>query len=143
MKLKKIITLFIFICLMTIPNHSSATKWGYSLVTWDGYVYEVTDELVTEVDKEIGHVTSYSDMEPLGGNFSNTYKKGTKYFSINEISTDQAIAVQVKDDQFLKAVMRHEQQSTLLNTIRELFFPISAGFIILGLIIIIISRRFK
>ncbi|MFE6169871.1 hypothetical protein ACFVP8_18655 [Viridibacillus arvi] len=144
MKCKQIIALFIFICFMTLPNHSSATKWVYSLVTWDGYVYEVTDELITEIDKEIGHVTSYSDMEPLGGNFSNTYKKGTKYFSIKGISTEQAIAIQVKDDQFLKAVMRHEQQSTVLNTVQnKLFFPFAAGIIVLILMTIVIIKRFK
>ncbi|MGE7922540.1 hypothetical protein ACQKND_05090 [Viridibacillus arvi] len=70
-------------------------------------------------------------MEPLGGNFSNTYKKGTKYFSIKGISTEQAIAIQVKDDQFLKAVMRHEQQSTVLNKVQnKLFFPFAAGIIV-------------
>ncbi|MGE7932257.1 hypothetical protein [Viridibacillus arvi] len=144
MKCKQIIALFIFICFITLPNHSSATKWVYSLVTWDGYVYEVTDELITEIDKEIGHVTSYSDMEPLGGNFSNTYKKGTKYFSIKEISTEQAIAIQVKDDQFLKAVMRHEQQSTVLNTLQnKLFFPFAAGIIVLILMTIVIIKRLK
>ncbi|MGE7837188.1 hypothetical protein [Viridibacillus arvi] len=144
MKFKQIIALLIFICFMTLPNHSFATKWVYSLVTWDGYVYEVTDELITEIDKEIGHVTSYSDMEQLSGNFSNTYKKGTKYFSIKGISTEQAIAVQVKDDQFLKALMRHEQQSTVLNTLQnKLFFPFATGIIILILMTIVIIKRFK
>lgn len=129
---------------MALTNHTSATTWVYSLVTWDGYVYEVTDELVTEIDKEIGHVTSYSDMESLGGNFSNTYKKGTKYYSIKGISTEQAIAVQVKDRQFLKAVMRHEQQSTVLSMIRSKhFFSVGAGIIVLILMIIVIIRRFK
>ncbi|ETT85280.1 hypothetical protein MKZ08_07550 [Viridibacillus sp. FSL R5-0477] len=142
--MKQIIFLFLFTCLMILPKHSSATTWAFSFVSWNGYVYEVTDEPVTDIDKEIGHVTSYSDMEPLGGNFSNTYKKGTMYFSIKGINTAQAIAVQVKDEQYLKAVMRHEQQSTILNTLQnKLFFPISAGLIVLILMTIIIIKRFK
>jgi len=129
---------------MILPNHSSATDWVYSLVTWDGYVYEVTYELVTEIDKEIGQVTSYSNMEQLGGNFSNTYKNGTKYFSIKGISTEQAIAVQIKDGQFLKAVMKHEQQSTAINTLaNKLFSPISVVIIFLILMTIVIINHFK
>ncbi|MGE7624371.1 hypothetical protein ACQKMD_15355 [Viridibacillus sp. NPDC096237] len=72
------------------------------------------------------------------------YKKGTKYFSVKGISTKKAIAVQVKDGQFLKAVMRHEQQSTVLNTIgNKHFFSVGAGIIVLILMIIVIIRRFK
>lgn len=69
-------------------------SWAYPFVVWDKNVYVVSDEVVIEIDKQIGRVTKYSDKEGnYGGNFSNVYKKGTKYFSIKGISTDIAIAV--------------------------------------------------
>ena len=37
--------------------------WAYAFVVWDEYAYVVTDEQVNEVDKKIGHVTKYSDIE--------------------------------------------------------------------------------
>jgi hypothetical protein len=75
------------------PSKSQA-DWTNSFVVWDGYVYVLTDEVVDEVYKEIGHVTKYSDIEgTYSGNFSNTYPKGTKYYSIVGVSTDEAFAV--------------------------------------------------
>jgi phosphate-selective porin len=53
---------------------------------------------------EIGQVTTYSDMEQLSGNFSNVYKKGTKYYSIKGISTDESIAVQEEKGKYKKAI---------------------------------------
>ena len=42
------------------------------------------------------------------GNFSNTFKKGTKLFSIKGVSTDEAIAIQNEDGIFTKAVREGE-----------------------------------
>ena len=77
-----------------IPNKSNAS-WAYPFVVWDGFVYVISDEFVEEVDNKIGRVTKYSDREgTYSGNFSNIYKKGTAYYSIKGISTDEAIAVE-------------------------------------------------
>lgn len=38
------------------------------------------------------------------GNFSNKYDKGTEYFSIKGISTDEAIAVKDQDGKYRKAI---------------------------------------
>ncbi|NBI27954.1 hypothetical protein ERL59_03135 [Chengkuizengella sp. YPA3-1-1] len=73
-------------------------------------MYEVIDENVSQLNRQIGHVTRYSDMESLSGNFSNAYPKGTKYYSIQGISTDEAIAVQVKDEIFKKAIRGGEYE---------------------------------
>lgn len=86
-------------------NKSSA-DWAYSFVVYDGYKYRVSDEYVIEVNKEIGEVTKYSDMEgTYSGNFSNEYEKGTKYFSILGISTEEAIAVEEKNGSYRKAII--------------------------------------
>ena len=82
---------------------SSSSDWNSSFVVWDDYMYEISDEYVTDVEEEIGKVTKYSDKEgTYAGNFSNTYKKGTKYFAISGITTDEVIAVE-EDGQYRKA----------------------------------------
>jgi len=93
-----------------LPGKTLATSWVYSFVVWDGYIYVISDEYVTEIDSEIGHVTKYSDMEQYSGNFSNAYEKGTKYYSIEGISTDEAIAVEESDGQYIKAYREAEYE---------------------------------
>jgi hypothetical protein len=100
--------LFIFLTTFLFPSKLLATSWAYPFVVWDGYIYVVQDEYVTEIDREIGKVTRYSDMEQYAGNFSNAYKRGTKYYSIVGISTDEAIAIQDKEGKYKKAVRENE-----------------------------------
>jgi len=65
----------------------------------------MSDEEVKQIDQEIGQVTSYSDLEgTFSGNFSNTFFKGTKYYSIKNVNTNEAIAIQTQDGNFIKAV---------------------------------------
>jgi hypothetical protein len=78
----------------------------------------VSDEYVSEMDREIGQVTKYSDMEQYPGNFSNVYKKGTKYYSIVGISTDEAIAVQDGFGEYKKAV--REEKYTFVGNVENL-----------------------
>ena len=80
--------------MLIVVGCSSSADWNSSFVVWDGYVYEMSNEYVMEVEEEIGKVTKYSDKEgTYSGNFSNMYKKGTKYYAIVGINTDEAIAV--------------------------------------------------
>lgn len=103
MKIKHLL-LFILLTSLLFPSKLSATSWANEFVVWHGYAYVISDEYVTEIDRKIGHVTKYSDMETYTGNFSNSYKKGTNYYSIKGISTDEAIAVQDKDGKYKKAI---------------------------------------
>lgn len=83
---------------------NSQASWVYSFVVWDGYVYQISDEYVQKVDEEIGKVTVYSDKEgTYTGNFSNEYEKGTEYYSITGVSTDEAIAIE-EDGKYRKAI---------------------------------------
>ena len=95
--------MFLTGCSTSISNNASA-DWAFSFVVWNDYLYQIDDEYVMEVEEEIGEVTVYSDMEgTYDGNFSNEYVEGTKYYSIQGISTEEAIAVQ-EDGKYRKAV---------------------------------------
>jgi hypothetical protein len=110
MRMKHLLTILIVFVLCTSfsPSKPMATSWAYSFVVWDGYIYVISDEYLTEIGSEIGQVTKYSDMEQFSGNFSNAYKKGTKYYSIEGISTDVAIAIQEDEGKYRKAIRERE-----------------------------------
>jgi TRAP-type uncharacterized transport system substrate-binding protein len=81
--------------IVIVVGCSSSADWNSNFVVWDGYVYEMSNEYVTEIEEEIGKVTKYSDKEgTYSGNFSNMYRKGTKYYAIVGVNTDEAIAVE-------------------------------------------------
>lgn len=131
MKVNKIfmsILSFAIICSLLLPGKSFA-EWAYSFVVYDGYIYVISDEYVAHIDKEIGQVTKYSDKEgTYYGNFSNTYKKGTKYYSIKGVSTNLAIAIE-DNGKYIKAIRSGEYAG-------DKYSPFS--FIIGGIIIFII-----
>lgn len=115
----------------------SLADWAYAFVVWDDYVYVITDEQVSEVDKKIGHVTKSSDREgTYSGNFSNAYPKGTKYYSIQGISTDEAIVVQKDNGTFIKAVIDGEYAGNKYG-ISNLISLIFIGAILLVIISIV------
>lgn len=145
LKLKTAICLLLIMILLNsflFPNKLLA-DWAYSFVVWDGYVYVVSDEMVQDVEKQIGHVTKYSDMEgTYSGNFSNSYKKGTKYFSIKGISKDEAIAIEEDDGRFRKATREGKYEGRE----RGLSGLIAGSFIVLNIVILglyLIDRRMK
>ena len=87
----------------------SSASWVTEFVTWGNESYVVTEEEVNEeeIGAEIGEVTFYSQQEisDTSGNFSNKYKEGTKYYEITDINKKEAIAIEVKEGKFLKAVI--------------------------------------
>ncbi|MFC0190054.1 hypothetical protein ACFFJY_17295 [Fictibacillus aquaticus] len=128
--------LFVFM----FPQPSSATSWAYPLVVWDGRTYEVLDEYVTDIDSEVGEVTSYSDMKSLSGDFSNAYKKGTKYYSIKNMSTDDAIAVKVEDGKYKKAVFREKEDEERIDLS---FLFVGIGAVVLTIILFYLLNKKK
>jgi len=126
--------LSISISISILFSNKSLADWAYAFVVWDGHVYVITDEQVSEIDKEIGHVTKYSDREgSYSGNFSNANPKGTKYYSIQGISTDEAVAVQKDNGTYIKAT-RDEKYAGNKYEIGNL---ISLAFIVAILLVII------
>ncbi len=62
MKINKItssILFFILLGLVLFPS-KSFTSWAYSFIVFDGNIYQISDEYVRNIDKEIGQVTKYS-----------------------------------------------------------------------------------
>lgn len=105
------------VCSLVFLPTKAAADWAHSFVIWDGYIYVISDEEVDQIGKEIGEVTSYSDIEgTYSGNFSNTYAKGTKYYSIKDISRDVAIAIEDPDGQYYKATRDGEYAGNKLPT---------------------------
>jgi hypothetical protein len=95
----------LFLLIAAYPGMAGATKWASSFVVWEGYQYTVQDEYIeeSEIESEIGRVTAYSDMQPLGGNFSNEFREGSKYFSIKGVSTEESIAVEAASGTYARA----------------------------------------
>ena len=77
---------------------TSSMDWASNFVVWDEYIYIVSDEYTENVGAVLGEVTHYSDHEATyTGNFSNQYEKGTKYYEIEGVSPEVAIAVKEND----------------------------------------------
>ncbi|MGR6543400.1 hypothetical protein [Paenibacillus tundrae] len=84
----------------------SSSSWAYSFVVWNNHTYNITNEPLTkdEIDHDIGHVRQYSDKEgSYEDGFSNKYPVGTKLYKVKGVETTEYIAVEIQEDQFIKA----------------------------------------
>ena len=90
----------------------ASAKWAYPFVVNEGRAYIITGETVDKqlIGKVVGKVTRYSSDETAysGGNFSNEYPKGTKYFAIQGIASEEAIAIKNEKETYIKAVYQGE-----------------------------------
>lgn len=86
-------TIFLVAC--SNSNQDQLQSWAFDVVTWNNGVYKVTNEVVTEVESEIGTIKKHSTNESsdLPNLFSNKYKKGTKLFKIVNVETSDYIAI--------------------------------------------------
>lgn len=105
--LRNIISLFfVFIIGCTFLVSTSYAKWAYAFVVFDGGTYIVSETHIEpkEIGKKIGEVTNYSDNEgTYSGNFSNQFPKGTEYYEIKGVKTNDSIAVKESEKSFIKA----------------------------------------
>jgi len=69
-------------------------------------LYVGTDEKVDKVEKQIGAIQKYSTHEQDWNtdSFSNYYSKGTKLYKIPDVDIKDAIAVEMKKNEYIKAV---------------------------------------
>ncbi|MCM3690828.1 hypothetical protein [Neobacillus niacini] len=140
------VMLIILLTSFLFPSKPLATSWAYPFVVWQDYIYVVSDEDVTEINRKIGQVTKYSDMKSYSGNFSNTFKKGTKYYSIKGISTDEAIAIEESNGRYIRANREGKYE---VRSAFDGYFDGQQGiikifiFLMIGLITVILIYKFK
>lgn len=141
--MKKFIIVILAIIVL-LPIHSVSADWASSFVVFSGDIYEITNEIIpsNEIDKKIGHVTKYSDEEgTYTGNFSNTFPKGTPYYSIKNKDPEKVIAIESKEDTFIKANNRgHYANDELERTRFWIYFTMGSLCIVL-LILWLIQRK--
>ena len=139
---KFIIVIIAIVALM--PLRSMSADWAYSFVVYSGDIYEISpDELVPsdEIDKKIGQVTRYSDHEgTYSGNFSNTYPKGTPYYSIKNIDPKEIIAIKTNEAEFVKAINKGRYANGQLES-KITWISILGSLVIMLLIIWIMKRK--
>lgn len=146
MYVKHVLTFMMLVHLLLIYPYHSMAKWAHSFVVWDGYIYVLKENEIENIGKEIGEVTFYSDAEgTYSGNFSNTFEKGTKYYSIKSVSTDEAIAIQSGEDTYLQAVRegKYEEKDLfhMVRGIMNILFGVMVGCLIVLPIIFMVKRR--
>ncbi|WP_088104827.1 hypothetical protein [Halalkalibacter urbisdiaboli] len=100
--------IFIIVIISVIFIQGCSSKsWAFPFVKWNDKNYVITEDIVEGnlVGRELGKVTKYSTSEgSYSGNFSNYYKKGTKYYEIVDTDTNEAIAIEDSKGNFIKAV---------------------------------------
>ena len=135
--------LFFILFIFSFTSSVQALSWAYSFAVWNGNVYEVTEEnvLESEIGKVIGEVKTKPN-EMTGnyyGNASNSYPKGTKYYEIKGTSTESAIAVEVEEKQWVKAVYVHEAPFHWMDLVTKVL----PFLILIAIVVFIISRMKK
>lgn len=129
-------TVFILFMFFSICSTAQALSWAYPFVVWKGNVYEVTDENVTGVGKVIGEVKSRPNDQTGDyiGDASNMYPIGTKYYEINGISPSEALAVEVDEGKWKKAVFVHKAPTHWTENVFKAFL----FFIVLSVLIALV-----
>jgi hypothetical protein len=119
-------------------------SWAYSFVVNDGKIYSLSEVQVEadQIDNKIGKVTSFSGKEgTYSGNFSNSYPKGTKYYAIKGVDRNEAIAVQISDESFLKANYEGEYEGNHFSW-KNVFLYL-AGLFVLVMVILFVKNNWK
>ncbi|WP_051530082.1 hypothetical protein [Anoxybacteroides tepidamans] len=85
---------------------NSAKSWvSDKLIIWNHITYIATNEKVEKVGEKIGMIQHYStkEQESTPDHFSNYYKEGTPLYKIPNVAVEDAIAVKIKENEYIKA----------------------------------------
>ncbi|MDU5141798.1 MAG: hypothetical protein E6230_06430 [Paenibacillus dendritiformis] len=101
-----IMSLFVSGCSSQEKLSTSSNEWKIIGVIWKGYMYQATEEMVTEIDEKIGAVEKYSYDESFlksyKDTFSNKYPVGTNLYSIKDTPVTEAIAAEASNNTYYK-----------------------------------------
>lgn len=141
--MKKFIIVILTIVAL-LPLHTISADWAYSFVVYSGDIYEISDDILIpseEIGKKIGQVTRYSDHEETySGNFSNTFPKGTAYYSIMNTDPKKAIAIKTGENIFVSATNKGHYANDGLEG-NMIWLMIIGSLLIVSLIIWMVRRR--
>jgi hypothetical protein len=85
----------------------STASWVYQFVRYNNVPYLPTKDTVSKIKSVIGQINYYSLHERDDANknfFSNCYKKGLVLYSIKGVNAQDAIAVKVSENKYVKLV---------------------------------------
>ncbi|MDK2805357.1 MAG: hypothetical protein PWQ94_521 [Thermoanaerobacterium sp.] len=94
-------------CSKNSSNDHEEKSWAFSkIIILNGETYVGTSDDVTSIDKKIGTIKYFSTGETNINDtiFSNYYKVGTNLYSIPNVSTKDAIAVEISKNHYIKAI---------------------------------------
>ncbi|MNN62429.1 hypothetical protein D3C81_1777290 [compost metagenome] len=144
--MQKTLFLLIAICLAGtfFAIRSVHADWAYKFVVNEGKSYIISDNRVDpeQVDSIIGEVTKYSDHEDTySGNFSNHFPKGTNYYNIKGVNTNEAIAIKLSDGSFIKANYNGEYAGGASFEWANILWSIAGLFLLVIVTFIVIKKR--
>lgn len=94
---------------LPVETNEVLSSYPYPLVKWNNVFYSLTTEENIDVNEPIGEILNYSNDDTNKGstpdNSSNFYQKGTKLWSIKDLDTKEAIAVEYEPNKYVKAVL--------------------------------------
>lgn len=108
-KIVIIILLFMTIsgCNQNEEIHVTSKSFIYEkLILFNENLYVPTAQDIGEIEKQIGSIKNYSKTEEVSNpdSFSNYYPEGTKFYKIYNIDIEDAIAIEIADKKYIKAI---------------------------------------
>lgn len=90
-------------------GQKSNYDWAINFVVWDGHLYEAIQQEVEIVDNRLAEVEKYVQKEGIyTGVFSNKYPKGTGLYKISGVDIKEAIAIEISEGKYIRAVNKGE-----------------------------------
>jgi hypothetical protein len=136
-----VVLVFLIACTFLISN--TYAKWAYAFVVNNGNIYVVSETHIesNKIGKKIGEVTKYSDQEgTYSGNFSNQFPKGTEYYEIKGVKTNEFIGIKESKDSFIKAKYHGKYAGSVLDYLMILVYFIGIVLFI-GVIYLFLKKR--
>lgn len=115
MKINKLMlfTIFVVTAILLSGCSSSSNNGSFAsqaMVRWDGVIYTGTQEMVHEIQDELGRIEYYitDETQSNKNRSSNFYKEGTMVYKIKDIDVNDAVAIEFDNNGYVKAIVIRE-----------------------------------